>query len=118
MRCALLLCFCVTFTALAQQNTVFEDRPSLVLSNDKFELTVLSEGGAMAQIVLADDKDKTNPLWNPYWIARQAGLNPPASFGRGPKAGRAGVRPGANHERAPGQAVHPGAPPPPGDRAE
>ena len=80
----ILLCFCVTVTAFAQQQTtVFEDRPALVLSNDKVELTVITEGGAMAQIVLADDKEKINPLWNPYWIARQAGLNRPASFARG-----------------------------------
>ena len=65
------------------ETTVFEDLPALVLSNDKIALTVITEGGAMAQIVLADDKEKINPLWNPYWIARQAGLSRPASFFRG-----------------------------------
>ena len=77
MRRAVLLCFCATFTAVAQQQTtVFEDRPALVLSNDKVSLTVITEGGAMAQILLADDKEKINPIWNPYWIARQAGTAP------------------------------------------
>src|SRR5688572_18149494 len=61
-RHAVALCFFVTFAAFAQQSTVFEDRPAVVLGNDKVELTVITEGGAMAQILLADEKDKVNPL--------------------------------------------------------
>jgi hypothetical protein len=106
VRRALLLCFCVTFTAFAQQKTVFEDRPSLVLSNDKVELTVISEGGAMAQIVLANDKEKINPLWNPYWIARQAGLTRPASFARGHFVCIDGFGPVSAEERAAGLPFH------------
>ena len=55
---------CLTLTVLAQQKT-FEDLLVIVLSNDKVELTVITEGGAMGQIVLAADKEKINPLWNP-----------------------------------------------------
>ena len=83
VRRAILLAFCISVTAFAQQKTVFEDLPALVLSNDKVSLTVITEGGAMAQILLADDKEKINPIWNPYWIARQAGLSRPTSFFRG-----------------------------------
>ena len=106
MRRIILLCFCVTATAAAQQTTVFEDRPALVLSNDKMALTVLTEGGAMAEIVLADDKDKNNPLWNPYWIARQAGLNRPASFARGHFVCIDGFGPVSAEERAAGLTAH------------
>jgi hypothetical protein len=108
MRRAILLCFCVTFTAVAQQQqtTVFEDRPALVLSNDKVALTVITEGGAMAQIVLAEDKDKINPLWNPYWIARQAGQNRPASFARGHFVCIDGFGPVSAEERAAGLTAH------------
>ena len=107
MRPAVLLCLCITVSALAQQRTtVFEDRPSLILSNDKVELTVINEGGAMAQIVLASDKEKINPLWNPYWIARQAGLKPPTSFARGHFVCIDGFGPVSAEERAAGLTAH------------
>lgn len=106
VRRALLLCFCVTFSALAQQKTVFEDLPALVLSNDKVSLTVITEGGAMAQILLADDKEKINPIWNPYWIARQAGLSRPTSFFRGHFACLDGFGPSSAEERAAGLPFH------------
>ena len=73
-----------------------------MLSNDKVALTVITEGGAMAQIVLADDKEKINPLWNPYWIARQAGLNRPTSFARGHFVCIDGFGPVSAEERAAG----------------
>ena len=111
MRRAVVLCFCVTFTALAQQNmTVFEDLTSLVLSNDKIALTVIAEGGAMGQIVLADDKEKVNPLWNPYWIARQAGLQRPTSFFRGHFVCLDGFGPSSTEERDAGMPFHGEAP--------
>jgi hypothetical protein len=102
----LLLCFCISVAAFAQQTTVFEDRPGLVLSNDKMALTVLTEGGAMAEIVLADDKENNNPLWNPYWIARQAGQNRPASFARGHFVCIDGFGPVSAEERAAGLTAH------------
>jgi hypothetical protein len=107
MRRALLVFFCITVSAVAQQQTtVFEDRPALVLSNDKIALTVMTEGGAMAQIVLADDKEKINPIWNPYWIARQAGLSRPTSFSRGHFVCIDGFGPVSAEERAAGLPFH------------
>src|SRR6187200_84988 len=78
---ALVLVF--TATLVAQDKVVWEDLPGVLLSNNKIELTVVPEGGAMAQIVLKDDKEKINPLWNPYAIARQAGVARPTNFYRG-----------------------------------
>ncbi len=101
-----LLCFCVTATAFAQQSTVFEDRPALILANDKVAVTILHEGGAMAEIVLASDKDKVNPLWNPYWIARQAGLKPPTTLYRGHFVCIDGFGPVSAEERAAGLPMH------------
>src|SRR5688572_33460195 len=101
----ILICFCLAVTALAQQ-PVFEERPALVLANDKVELTVVTEGGAMAEIVLTADKEKINPLWNPYWIARQAGLNRPASFARGHFVCIDGFGPVSTEERAAGLTAH------------
>jgi hypothetical protein len=102
----LLLCFCITVTAAAQQSTMFEDRAALVLANDKVALTIINEGGAMAEIVLAGDKEKINPLWNPYWIARQAGQNRPASFARGHFVCIDGFGPVSPQERAAGLTQH------------
>ena len=102
----ILICFSVTLTALAQQPVVFEDRPALVLANDKVELTVVTEGGAMAQIVLAEDKEKIKPLWNPYWIARQAGQNRPTNFYRGHFVCIDGFGPVSAEERAAGLPMH------------
>ena len=106
VRRAVLLCLCATATVAAQRSTVFEDRPALVLANDKVELTIITEGGAMAQIVHADDKEKINPLWNPYWIARQAGLNRPASLARGHFVCIDGFGPASAEERAAGMPFH------------
>ena len=83
-------------------STVFEDRPALVLSNDQIDLTIVTEGGAMAAITLKSDKEKINRLWNPYWIARQAGLNRPASFARGHFVCIDGFGPVSPQERADG----------------
>lgn len=105
-RRALVLFFCATLSVFAQQNTVFEDRPAVVLANDKVELTVITEGGAMAQILLNGDKEKINPLWNPYWIARQAGLNRPASLARGHFVCLDGFGPASEEERAAGLPFH------------
>ncbi|MFN7994858.1 MAG: hypothetical protein U0Q18_14720 [Bryobacteraceae bacterium] len=67
-------------TALAQRpdsafmkKSVFEDLPSAVVANDKLELTVLTHGGAMVNLVLSDDARKVSPLWNPIRLAHETG---------------------------------------------
>ena len=106
MRIAALLIVGLTVTLVAQEKGVWEDLPALLLSNDKIELTVIPEGGAMAQILLKDDKEKLNPLWNPYWIARQAGLNRPTNFYRGHFVCVDGFGPSSAEERAAGLPMH------------
>ncbi|MDQ6705363.1 MAG: hypothetical protein M3Z85_05295, partial [Acidobacteriota bacterium] len=59
---------------LAAQNTTFEDMPAISLANDKLEMKVLPHGSAIASIVLRDDPDKLNPLWDPIRMARELGL--------------------------------------------
>jgi hypothetical protein len=93
-------------TVLGQDKTVWEDNPAIVLSNDKIELTVLPHGGAMTQILLKEDKEKINPLWNPYWIARQAGLNRPTNFYRGHFVCIDGFGPVSAEERDAGLPMH------------
>lgn len=106
MRVAASLVFALTVTAIAQDRLVWEDRPAIRLSNDMLDLIVVPEGGAMAEIVLKDDKEKTSPLWNPYWIARQAGLNRPTNFYRGHFVCVDGFGPSSAEERDAGFPMH------------
>ncbi len=106
MRIAAALVVAWTVTAIAQDKLVWEDLPAIRISNDKFDLTILPEGGAMTEIVLKDDKGKTNPLWNPYLIARQAGLNRPTNFFRGHFVCVDGFGPSSTEEREAGLPMH------------
>ncbi|MEO6803870.1 MAG: hypothetical protein ABI197_11585 [Granulicella sp.] len=52
--------------ALAQstQETTFTGQPATLLSNDKLQVTVMTQGGAIASVVLANDPQKRNPMWS------------------------------------------------------
>jgi hypothetical protein len=63
----------LSIAAFGQRTTEFEGQPALVLENDKLELAILTQGGAMASLVLKDDPEKLNPMWNPTRLAREAG---------------------------------------------
>lgn len=76
---ALPACFAAGLSA--QRKIEFEGRPAIVLENDRLELTVLTEGGALARLVLKDDPERLNPLWEPARLAREAGQ--PNRFGAG-----------------------------------
>ena len=106
MRFAILFGFAVSLTATAQNKAVFESLPAIQLSNDKMELTILPEGGAMVQLILADDKEKLNPLWNPIRVAREAGQNRPANFFRGHFVCVDGFGPSSPEERSAGLPMH------------
>jgi hypothetical protein len=100
------LLVCLACTPNAQDRVVFEERPALLLSNDKLALTVLPEGGAMAQLILADDQEGISPLWNPYRLAREAGLSPPATLYRGHFVCVDGFGPVSPEERVAGLPMH------------
>jgi hypothetical protein len=102
------LCVVFTFVATAQEQLVFEELPALLLANDQLELTVIPQGGAMVRVALAGDQDKNknNPLWNPYGIARDARLNRPTSFARGHFVCVDGFGPTSTEERAAGLMNH------------
>jgi hypothetical protein len=59
--------------ALAQTppKTTFESYPTLVVSNDKLEATVLTTGTSIVNLVLKDDPAALSPLWNPQRMARE-----------------------------------------------
>ena len=106
MRTIFPLCLCLTIAVAAQDRMVFEELPALRLSNDKLQLTVLPEGGAMVQLTLVGDADKINPLWNPIRLAREAGLKPPTGFSRGHFVCVDGFGPVSPEERAAGLPMH------------
>jgi len=71
---------CLASASLAQapdsgflKKSSFEEIPALLLSNDKIELTVLTSGGALANLILRDDPGKLSPFWNPKRYARETG---------------------------------------------
>jgi hypothetical protein len=55
------------------QTTTFEGYPAVALSNDKVELRLMTQGSTLASIVLKDDPEKLNPLWDPMRMARELG---------------------------------------------
>ena len=63
--------------ALAQtpfhKTAEFEQQPALTIGNDKWEVTISSQGAALVNLVLRDDPEKMNPLWNPIRMARELG---------------------------------------------
>ncbi|MBI1792304.1 MAG: hypothetical protein HYR60_32685 [Acidobacteria bacterium] len=73
MRLTLILLSTALAAAQGLQNGSFEDRQALLLSNDKLELAVFTQGGALANLVLRDDPEKLSPLWNPIRYARETG---------------------------------------------
>ena len=57
----------------APHRTSFEGHEAFLLSNGMLELTILSRGSTFARVVLVDDPEKLNPLWDPFRMAREAG---------------------------------------------
>jgi len=54
----------------------FDGRPALILKNDKVELTVLTRGAMMVNLVLRDDSEKLSPFWNAERAQRATGSAP------------------------------------------
>jgi len=51
----------------------FHGQPALILSNDRIELSVLPNGGSIARLVLKDDPEQMNPLWDSVRANEEAG---------------------------------------------
>jgi hypothetical protein len=61
---SLLLLVCASVApAQSTQETTFAGQPATLLSNDKLQVTIMTQGGAIASVVLADDSQKRNPMW-------------------------------------------------------
>lgn len=51
-------------TLVVAQSVTFDGRPAIILRNDKIELTVLTRGATLANLILRDDAEKLSPYWN------------------------------------------------------
>lgn len=51
----------------------FEGQDATILSNGRLELTVLTQGSVIANIVMTDESERLSPLWNPMRLARESG---------------------------------------------
>jgi len=96
----------VTAVAAAQERVVFEGLAAVRLSNDKIALSVVPEGGAMVELSLAGAPNAGNPLWNPFRLAREAGLARPSNLYRGHFVCVDGFGPTSAEERAAGLPMH------------
>ena len=61
MRSILVVVACA-ISALAQERVQLDGQPGLAIANDKLQLGVRTEGGAMVRLVLNDDPEAVNPL--------------------------------------------------------
>lgn len=100
----LLASFCVPNGAA--QNATFEGFPAVTLSSDKLEVTLMVKGGTLASVVLQDDPEKLNPLWNPMRMARELGQAPHFDGGAGLFVCVDGFGPVSAEEKAAGLPMH------------
>jgi hypothetical protein len=70
---SLLLCGIALAQAPSLKQGTFENQPAVVLSNDKLELTVTLLGASFAKLLLRDDAEALNPLWEPARMSRESG---------------------------------------------
>jgi hypothetical protein len=59
-----LLAVLVFAVLLVAQTADFDGRPAVILRNDKIELTILTRGATLANLILRDDAEKLSPYWN------------------------------------------------------
>lgn len=84
----------------------FEGRPGLALSNGQLSITIIPQGGSLAEVVLADDPGRLNPLWNPARMARELGNKPGTGGSLGHFVCVDGFGPVSPEERAAGLPGH------------
>ncbi len=96
----------LSVAVLAQERITFEGQQAIRLSNDKLQLIVYPQGGAMADLTFVGQGDSPSPLWNPIRLAREAKLNPPTGFYRGHFVCVDGFGPASAEERAAGLPMH------------
>ncbi|HMF74543.1 MAG TPA: hypothetical protein VK604_02670 [Bryobacteraceae bacterium] len=88
------------------QNSTFENSPSVVLTSSKLQLTIMTKGSTLANLILTDDPEKLSPLWNPMRMARELGRDAQYQGGAGHFVCVDGFGPTSPEERAAGLPGH------------
>jgi hypothetical protein len=70
LTAAVVLLLAGSFSAQEQS---YEGQPSALLANDRLQLQILLQGGAIGSFVLQEEPQKLNPMWNPLRTAREQG---------------------------------------------
>jgi hypothetical protein len=102
----LLACLAVGCLEAFAQTSTFEGYPAVVLSSSKLELTIMTTGGTLANLTLADDPEKLSPLWNPMRMERELGRPVKFDGGAGLFVCVDGFGPVSDEERAAGLPGH------------
>jgi hypothetical protein len=84
----------------------FHGQPVLILANGKIELSVLPNGGSLARLVLQDDSEQMNPLWDAVRAGAEAGRTPRPGGAMGHFICVDGFGPVSDEERAAGLSGH------------
>src|SRR6476659_729031 len=63
----------LAFVSSGAQQVTFQGQPAIALSNGKLEIVVTKLGSTMVSVVMTDDPERLNPLWDPSRIALEQG---------------------------------------------
>jgi hypothetical protein len=94
------------YAASRAQQTTFEGQPAIALSNGKLDIVMTRLGSTLASIVMTDDPEKLNPLWDPMRIAREQGRQATFTGSAGHFVCVDGFGPASRDERAAGLPMH------------
>ncbi len=78
----------------------------MALSNDRLDIKLTVKGSTLASIVLKDDPDKLNPLWDPIRMARELGQDSRFDGGAGVFVCVDGFGPPSAEEKSAGLPMH------------
>src|SRR5262245_62826719 len=94
------------YAASQARQTTFEGQPAIALSNGKLDIVVTRLGSTLASIVMTDDPEKLNPLWDPTRIAREQGRQATFTGSAGHFVCVGGFGPASLEVRAAGLPMH------------
>jgi hypothetical protein len=106
MRRLLIILTASIAVAQSPASSTFEGQPSVTLSNDKLQMTVMLQGSSIANLVMTDDAQKLSPYWNPTRLAREVGRTVPLTGSLGHFVCVDGFGPASAEERAAGLPMH------------
>jgi len=96
----------LAFVSSGAQQVTFQGQPAVALSNGKLEIVVTKLGSTMVSVVMTDDPERLNPLWDPSRIALEQGRQANFTGSAGHFVCVDGFGPASLEERAAGLPMH------------